>query len=347
MDGFADRQRFGVGLSSRRGFTLVELLVVIAIIGILIALLLPAVQAAREAARRSQCTNQMKQIGLALHNYHSAHNCFPPGGINYGWSSGGGTEPASKLAMNFNGMVCLLPFLEQQALYNKYNFKECASLCAHGTASSKPFAGDPVTGGNAAVVSKTISTLLCPSDTYDPLLTEDHTWYGIKSGSGYRGVKMNYDFSAAQGDASTFEDWRSGGGAGSISARRMFGENSDTKIQNVLDGTSNTVAVVETLRWVFNGTCPAWGYRAWVMPGIDLAKRDINLWAIPADFTWTTDHNAIRGRLADWACAGSLHPGGVNLTLADGSTRFLAENTDMSIRVAIITMANNETTQVP
>lgn len=327
----------------RRAFTLVELLVVIAIIGILIALLLPAVQAAREAARRSQCTSQMKQIGLALHNYHSAHNCFPPGGINYGWASSGGNEPAGKLVMNYNGLVFLLPFLEQQTLYNKFNFKQCSGHYVRN--STCPMAGDAVTGGNADVVSQTIPTLHCPSDTYDPRLSGD--WYGIKNGASQYGIKTNYDFSAASADANTFNDWTTGAGVG-VSKRRMFGENSDTKIQAVLDGTSNTVAVVETLRWVFNGSCPAWGYRGWVMPGIDLAKREINLWAIPPEFYgWTSERNAIRGRLCDWAMAGSLHPGGVNVTLADGSTRFIAENTDKNIREAIITMAGNETTAVP
>ncbi|MEN6494999.1 MAG: DUF1559 domain-containing protein [Thermoguttaceae bacterium] len=346
MKGFARRQRFGVRRHAGRGFTLVELLVVIAIIGILIALLLPAVQAAREAARRSQCTNQMKQIGIALHNYHSAHNCFPPGGINYGWSHSGGTEPASKFVMNFNGLVCLLPYLEQQPLYSKYDFKQCASHCVHKTPSTKPIAGDAVTSGNAAVVSQVIPTLLCPSDTYEPRLPDDQ-YYGIKAGSGYRGVKTNYDFSGHHNDASLFEDWRSGANTGSVSNRPMFGENSDTKIQNVLDGTSNTVAVIETQRWVADGTCPAWGYRAWVMTGINLAYG-INVSDIPASWGWFTgDKSTIRARLREFSTPGSLHPGGCNVTLADGSTRFLSETTDVTVLRDIARMAGGETTQVP
>ena len=95
----------------RTAFTLVELLVVIAIIGVLVALLLPAVQSAREAARRSQCTNNLKQLSLALHNYETVHNTLPPAGIDsnqMGWT------------------VLLLPFFEQQALYDQFNFNKGA-----------------------------------------------------------------------------------------------------------------------------------------------------------------------------------------------------------------------------
>ena len=103
--------------SHRRGFTLIELLVVIAIIAVLIALLLPAVQAAREAARRAQCVNNLKQIGLALHNYHTVHDCFPPGGLNT-------TQPNGALVANggWSAHAFMLSYLEGGTLYNSINF---------------------------------------------------------------------------------------------------------------------------------------------------------------------------------------------------------------------------------
>ena len=130
--------------SSLKGFTLIELLVVIAIIAVLIALLLPAVQAAREAARRAQCTNNLKQLGLAVHNYHQQYNCIPPhdmflastNDLGWGW--------------NASWAVCLLPNIEQAPLYNAYNFSW-----------SDP---TPNPGPNTTVDFTGIGTLVCPSD---------------------------------------------------------------------------------------------------------------------------------------------------------------------------------------
>jgi prepilin-type N-terminal cleavage/methylation domain-containing protein len=109
----------------RRGFTLIELLVVIAIIAVLIALLLPAVQAAREAARRVQCVNNMKQLGLALHNYHDVNNALPPGRI---WS-GSGFPTIFSGQQNTTWFCLMLPMFEQGVLANAYNYSLGAALC--------------------------------------------------------------------------------------------------------------------------------------------------------------------------------------------------------------------------
>ncbi len=331
----------------RRAFTLVELLVVITIIGILIALLLPAVQAAREAARRSQCTNNLKQIGLALHNYHQTNNVFPPGGLDYGWAgASGSTEPADKLVKNGNGLVLLLPYLEQLALFDRYDFRQCACLVSNQQTNMYPsargFAGDPVTSGNAAVISQKLAAFMCPSDP-DNVTLPDGGAYGIKSGSGYLAAKTNYDFSARRDDYTYFNDWPTLGGS---TGKRMFGENSDTTIAKVRDGTANTVAVNETLHTVANGHSPGWGMRGWVMTGIDLAYG-LNVTYIPDSYYWVADRTQYPYRLRDWSAPGSLHPGGLNITLADGSVRFLRQTTDLVVLTAISTIAGSESTQVP
>ena len=143
----------------RPGFTLIELLVVIAIIGVLIALLLPAVQAAREAARRAQCINNLKQLGLALHNYHDSVRVLPPGAsdMNNGW------QQWSPLAM-------LLPFMEQGPLYNAINFNNTGDGCYPG-------------GRNSTVIHSTVSIFLCPSDMDRMTNADGHVNYAMNWGS--------------------------------------------------------------------------------------------------------------------------------------------------------------------
>ena len=323
----------------RQGFTLVELLVVIAIIGILIAILLPAVQAAREAARRMHCTNNMKQLGLSLHSYHSAHSRFPPAGIDYSWCIVFGNSPKAALGFNTNGWVMLLAYLDQDALFQAYDFDQCGCHCTRGGAGI-PLAGDAVASGNADVSSQELSLFRCPSQTGDPFLP-DHATYGIKAGSGYKGVKTNYDFS---GDASyphgrTCRAWESQ----EMETRRMFGENSTTRARDVSDGLSNTAAVVETLYLARNSTGPPWGYRSWVTQGIDLGLRGINTWWDP----YHPDQPGIFGSLGAWGSAGSLHPAGANVVSADGAVHFVVESTDYVVLEAISTMAGGETNTPP
>src|SRR5437016_3586102 len=122
--------------SKKRGFTLIELLVVIAIIAVLIALLLPAVQAAREAARRAQCVNQLKQLGLAVHNYHSTNDGLPPNGQSYSGGDGGGIPSLGWVhgPQRFSMKSRLLPYMEQQPLYNAINFAVTPSPWMGGSA---------------------------------------------------------------------------------------------------------------------------------------------------------------------------------------------------------------------
>jgi prepilin-type N-terminal cleavage/methylation domain-containing protein len=137
----------------RRGFTLVELLVVIAIIGILVALLLPAVQAAREAARRMSCSNNLKQISLGLHNYHDTYKTFPPDAIWYGNPKG--TQAASGDQRHFTWITLLLPFIEQAPLHDAIDFR-LPGLNQLVSAGS---------GGPVPLQSVQLEVVTCPSDT--------------------------------------------------------------------------------------------------------------------------------------------------------------------------------------
>ena len=207
----------------RRAFTLIELLVVIAIISVLIALLLPAVQAAREAARRAQCVNNLKQIGLALHNYISATNVLPPGRINSHIAGLG----------NCWGMYAqLLPQLEQQVIFNAFNFNLPPDVDTTPTVTYAE--------ANSTGFMSFINTLLCPSDSAPVLVTVAGTLnathnYNVNTGSGYPVVQ--YPVAPLTG-------YPNG----------TFFENSRSSPSTFVDGMSNTVAVSETVRSIPGST---------------------------------------------------------------------------------------------
>ncbi|MEO8498050.1 MAG: DUF1559 domain-containing protein, partial [Planctomycetota bacterium] len=195
----------------RRGFTLVELLVVIAIIGILVALLLPAVQAAREAARRMQCQNHLKQIGLAMHNYHGAHRCFPAGRMRTLIDGQGRC---------FSAYAHLLPFLEATTLYDQINF------------SANP--DDPAANGTA--LSQTIPFFLCPSDSSRVL--QSNIVNGVIVDSAVHNYPLNTDTTYSLSPRNP----------GGVPVTGVFFENSWLRLAEITDGTSSTICVSETIK---------------------------------------------------------------------------------------------------
>lgn len=194
-----------------RGFTLVELLVVIAIIGVLIALLLPAVQAAREAARRAECRNHLKQIGLAINNYHSTHRTLPPGRLRTMTDGQGHC---------FSAYAHLLPYLEAQTLYEQINF------------NANP--DDPAANGKA--LGQTIPYFLCPSDSYRVL--QSTTVNGVIVDSAVH----NYPLSTG----TTYP--LSPRNPGRVPVTGIFFENSRIRFADILDGSSKTVCIGETIK---------------------------------------------------------------------------------------------------
>ncbi|WP_417850773.1 DUF1559 domain-containing protein [Thalassoglobus sp.] len=312
---------------SRRGFTLIELLVVIAIIAILVALLLPAVQQAREAARRSTCKNNMKQIGIALHNYHDTHSVFPYS-VSHSSSCTSGAVGTGH-SLNHRGWLLMLPFIEQAPLYNQFDFDLAAATARAGGTYTGPLPGEP---GNAndIVVSTIIPMFMCPSDDGpEKYNSTTDVNYAIGATSSQFGAYTNYDFNVRR-TSSWCPNWLSD----SRTTRRAFGHDGCSKFRDLRDGSSNTVVVAETTRQTWNGRPQAWGYSKWVGHGVDLQySRGINFWKCcswdSSPFTRTPE---IVGRLGDWSTVGSLHTGGAHVLLGDGAVRFISENIDGTTR---------------
>jgi len=338
-------------------------------IGVLISLLLPAVQSAREAARRAQCVNNLKQIGIALHNYHDAVNNFPPGYIDY--QNNPNNTPDLDMGAGWGWAAMLLPYMEQQPLYNAINFN---------LAIRSP--------SNSTAVLTSLNVFQCPSDGYNPqpcilydstfstpIATVAHSNYVAVCG--WEECFMNatgnplpfyvnlYDGNDLDGDPT---DGIYGSGSGitcgfGAAGIGMFWRNSNTRIASVTDGLSNTNAVGER--------CSAHSPTTWV--GAVTGAR-VPAWM--ATTPWTTPNtppsqapntgNGTAYDQSDFAealCLGhgnathkpnsdnpifdpdvfwSMHPGGDNMLFGDGSVRFLKTGISPGAYQYLMTRAGGE-----
>jgi prepilin-type N-terminal cleavage/methylation domain-containing protein/prepilin-type processing-associated H-X9-DG protein len=319
--------------TNRSGFTLIELLVVIAIIAILIGLLLPGVQKVRHAAARMSCSNNLKQIGLALHNYEGVNQCFPSSHWRKVWT----VDPTNPQGhFRWSALAQLTPYLEQDNVYKGLDLT--VPLYGGGTGPGTPPASD-VFPQNATALRSIIKTFLCPSDEFRFVIP------GRGPSNYVAAVGSNMDGDAALGNG-------------------LFFQNSAVKFAEVTDGTSNTVAFSETL-------LGAGG------PSVTAATGDVRRYykqvtsfspsACDASTTLITD----RGSL--WAdgsyncglfnvilppnsptmdcvrhsnpankAARSLHTGGVNVLLGDGSVRFVSDGVNLLAWQAAGTRAGGE-----
>ena len=302
---------------ARRGFTLIELLVVIAIIGVLIGLLLPAVQKVREAANRMKCGNNLKQLALGLHSYHDTHNVFPYGTINFVGADSGETDRRNW------AMTHVLPYIEQDALYRGVE----AYLAAGGTYTTYY----PL---NYTV----IATFMCPSDPASP-----KTLTGGPGSTNQQGFHSNY---VACAGSTQFNP--SDGSNGGNNLNGIFYTLSQTRMTDIADGTSNTLLLSELILSPDINTHDVRGrlYNTAAQGSLMFSTLYQPNSSVSDRLQWCQSLLPQAPCISTAAgvnlSARSYHPGGVNTALADGSIHFISNNVDFATWQALGTRATGE-----
>ena len=344
-----------------RGFTLVELLVVIAIIGILVALLLPAIQAARAAAARSSCQNNLKQFGIAVQNFHDIHGKLPPALIHPGWhSSASPTQrryigpdgdyeknDSTYLIYNHSGFISLLPFMEQKNLYDQYNFRIVGAI-RNGNGSSATLAPNPSPNPNFVVAQQLLKVHSCPSDQVPPKFSSTSTGYEKTDAR-----RSNYFFNIGNNiDQTTLWDLQTGT---NLAVRGPFGINSTCTLAQIRDGTANTIAIGES-KQIHGSTQygPFWGVgshtavtgRGAITTDVfattaQCFKPNYSYYWDPACNTGTPTQ-ANKPLQYAWGF-GSWHPQVTQFVMCDGAVKGLNDNISVAAWTAYTTMEGGET----
>ena len=284
-----------------RGFTLIELLVVIAIIAILIALLLPAVQQAREAARRSTCKNKIKQIGLALHNYHDSFLIFPPSGVS---SATGNYCTAGPGYSGAPWTVQILPYLDGATRYNQVNFSATfISIADRGFDS----------GNNDIEWRRPNRNFQCPSDPNSTETVNNNNYYGVQGG-GNVGVICT---------SVSVRPWMNSG---------IIFHNGNVRMSRISDGTTNVYLVGETKYQPLTAGNPSqylgWASSDWPYPTYGAPSNTAGA-VLPINSS-TTNPAKSHTFSENNRMFGSNHAGGCHFLMADGSVHFVSENIDLT-----------------